>query len=137
MQYIKVTILFSFFITLLSLTAYAEPGKRTTGVVLLPFDAQNSGTYGVLKDGLRNMIASRLAAQEGVIVLENSLSSEEQEGFSTLSQPEKGEIFKTLAADYIAVGKMLAQDRVFLLQLDFYQEKSDKPASVTMHAQFC
>ncbi len=134
MRYMKVTIVSFFFMALLGLFVSYGSAESPTGVVLLPFDVEHSGPYGVLKDGLRTMLSSRLSAIDGVVLLENSLTTEEHEGFLTLSQEKRKGIFKKLATDYIGVGKILAQDTVFLLQMNFYTMGSEQPMSLSMHA---
>ncbi len=134
MRYMKVTIVSFFFMALMGLFASYGSAESPTGIVLLQFDAEHSGPYGVLKDGLRNMLSSRLSAKDGIVLLENSLTTEEHEGFLTLSQEKRKGIFKKLATDYIGVGKMFAQDAVFLLQMNFYTIGSEQPISLSMHA---
>lgn len=130
----RVAILSFLAMILCCLNVHAEPAKKTTRVVFFSFNTNDAGSYAVLKDGLKGMLLSRLAAKQGVVLLENTLTSAEQENFSVLSQEKKKEYFKKLETEYIAVGKMHAQDRVFLLQIDFFRENQIKPVSVTMHA---
>ena len=52
-----------------------EDARRT--VVLTAFDAAEAGSYAYLRDSVRGIITSRLAAKPGITVLDRSLSREE------------------------------------------------------------
>ncbi len=55
-----------------------EKADRT--VVLTAFDADEAGSYAYLRDSVRGIITSRLAARPGITVLDRSLSQEELKG---------------------------------------------------------
>jgi TolB-like protein len=85
--------------------AAEEPAARTVAVLPFALHAGENLTY--LQDGLRDMLASRLAANAGVTIVERSKVDALIQGpGKVLQQNEAQTLARALAADYIISGSL-------------------------------
>ena len=109
--------------------------SMTAKVVLFPLDVTGAGKYSVLKDALGNMVASRLAADPGITMMENSLSVEQQKQFVAEFPRKSEKIFASLDADHIGAGAVVAIGQQIFLQMAFYVENSTAPILIEVEAE--
>ena len=78
-------------------------------VAILPFEMHTPGSMAYLQDGLRNMLATRLAANGGAVIIEHGrVDSLLKEPGKPLQQQEAVELARQLGADYIVTGSLTA-----------------------------
>lgn len=102
-------------------SAFAKEKVGSSKVVILPFDIGVSGKFDYLRDGLRNMLAGRLAAKAGVVELD--YSSYEHELKKLKSSPGKkkaGALLQQLKVDYLVSGTLYSLQEGLRLDLVFY-----------------
>ncbi len=107
-------------LTLLALTVPASAaentGQKKARVAFLPFEVHLSGQYGYLREGLANMLASRVTAHAGIIALHQSARTRQLTTF--LQAGREQEFARTLAkikADYVIMGSLTADRGSFVL----------------------
>jgi len=84
--------------------AAAEPAKS---VAVLPFEMHAPDSMAYLQEGLRDMLASRLAANGGAVIIEQSkVDPLLAERGRILQQQEAVELAQQLEADYIITGSL-------------------------------
>lgn len=83
-------------------SADATPGN----LVLLPFETKDAGKYAALKDGLRAMLAGRLAAKDDISVIDASLPASEKALLKKSYPNETQSTFTKLSADNIGMGEI-------------------------------
>jgi hypothetical protein len=100
---------------------FAAENKTSATLVLLPFEAGSAGKYTYLKDSLRTMLATRLAANDGIRVLDSALSPKDLSEIKTGKKqaPSQG-LFNRLHADYIVAGALGSHGEGLSLQLTLY-----------------
>ncbi len=103
-------ITFSLFIIASYIIAYTAIGtaeETPKSVAVLPFEMHAPSSMAYLQDGLRDMLASRLAANGGALIMEHSrVDSLLQEPGKPLTQEEAQELARQLGADYIVTGSL-------------------------------
>jgi hypothetical protein len=130
------TILVVFLVCYGGLPAHAE-GKKPAAVVITPFDSNAAGKYSHLKDSLRNMLSSRLAARDGIQILDYSLSQKDVDEMRAAKKQDlaKG-LFGRLHADYLATGAIYSTAGGLHLQITLYTESAEgSPLKFTMLAE--
>jgi len=86
-------------------TVAAPPAAKT--VAVLPFEMHAPSSLAYLQDGLRDMLASRLAANGGAKILESStIDGLLKEPGTELQQKEAVELARQLAVDYVVTGSL-------------------------------
>ena len=99
-------LLFSFFVTIHPSRATAEDGQAKS-VAVLPFEMHAPSSMAYMQDGLRDMLASRLAANGGAIIIEHGkVDSLLQEPGKPLRQQEAVALARQLGVDYIVTGSL-------------------------------
>ena len=97
-------LVFSFVATIHVPRAAAADGPAKS-VAVLPFEMHAPGSLAYLQDGLRSMLASRLAANGGAIIIEQGkIDSLLLEPGKPLQQSEAAALARQLGADYIVTG---------------------------------
>jgi TolB-like protein len=97
---------FSFFVTIHPSRAIAEDGQAKS-VAVLPFEMHAPSSMAYMQDGLRDMLASRLAANGGAIIVEHAkVDSLLQEPGKPLRQQEAVALARQLGVDYIVTGSL-------------------------------
>jgi TolB-like protein len=87
-----------------SASAAAESKKS---FAVLPFEMHAPGSMAYLQEGLRDMLASRLAANGGAVIIEQSkVDPLLAERGRILQQQEATELAQQLAADYVITGSL-------------------------------
>ncbi len=87
--------------------AAATPDQGGKSVAILPFAMHAPSSMDYLQEGLRDMLASRLAANGGAMIVEkNKVDSLLQEPGKPLPQPEAANLARQLDADYIITGSL-------------------------------
>ncbi len=108
---------------LLLLAAYPATGAQDNGpeekkakVVFLPFEVRLPGQYNYLREGLANMLASRVTAHAGVVALHQTGRTRQ---LATLLRSGKEEEFARLLgrirADYVVMGSLTGKQGAFEL----------------------
>ena len=88
-----------------SRAAAAEENKKS--IAVLPFEMHAPGSMAYMQEGLRDMLASRLAANGGAVIIEHStVDSLLKEPGKALQQEEAIGLVRQLAADYIITGSL-------------------------------
>lgn len=86
-------------------TAAALPAAKT--VAVLPFEMHAPSSLAYLQDGLRDMLASRLAANGGAKIMERSrIDALLKEPVKILQQKEAVELARQLGVDYVVTGSL-------------------------------
>ena len=134
---IIVTVLAVFLLTFGSFPAQAGEKKSSSAIVILPYDASSAGKYSYLKDSLRNMLATRLAARDGIRVLDYSLSQKEIADIkASKKQSPPQNLFSRLHADYIVTGVLSSVAEGLNMELTFYPSSGVKtPIKFAMSAE--
>lgn len=93
-------------------SALAQNDGKTSGsrILLLPFDGSSAGKYTYLVDGIRNMLASRLAAKPGVQLVDYAMQEAEIKKMVAAGQ-ESGDaaaLYSKLQTDYLVTGALYA-----------------------------
>jgi len=85
----------------------AAEDKTAKNVAVLPFEMHAPSSMAYLQDGLRDMLASRLAANGGAIIIENAkVDGLLKEPGKFLQQGEAVELASQLGLDYIVTGSL-------------------------------
>ena len=91
---------------------FAQPPKK---IAILPFEVLAAKDLAYLKEGVRVMLASRLAAGAGVTVLDRGAVDQALAGNGAVLSPEKiAQLGKKLGADYLITGNLTAMGGVSL-----------------------
>ncbi len=99
-------LIFSFFVMLHASNATAED-KQPKSVAVLPFEMHAPSSMAYLQDGLRDMLASRLAANGGATIIENStVDSLLKEPGKPLQQKEAVALAQQLGVNYVVTGSL-------------------------------
>ena len=95
-----------------ALPAFAQVQKK---VAILPFEVLAAKDFAYLQEGVRIMLASRLAAGAGVTVVDRAAVDQALAGNGKALAPEKiKELGKKLGADYLVTGNLTAMGGVSL-----------------------
>jgi TolB-like protein len=96
----------SFFLTTPPYTATADEGQAKS-VAVLPFAMHAPSSMAYMQQGLRDMLASRLAANGGAIIIEHGkVDSLLQEPGKPLTQNEAAALAQQLGVDYVVTGSL-------------------------------
>jgi len=88
-------------------TNSAAAAESAKSVAVLPFEMHAPGSMAYLQEGLRDMLASRLAAKAGAVIIEQSkIDPLLSEPGRILQQQEAVELAQQLAADYVITGSL-------------------------------
>jgi hypothetical protein len=90
--------------------AQTDAEGRTSRFLFLPFDSSSAGKYTYLADGVRTMLASRLAAKDGVQLVDYAMQESEVKKLEAAGRGE-GDArvdFSGLQADYLVSGALYA-----------------------------
>ncbi len=104
----------------------AEVDTEVSRVMVLPFDGTSSGNFSYLTDSIRAMVASRLAAKQGVVVVDYSGGAE---GLKMLadadSQPaEVASFFAKYNTDYVISGALYSLQTGLKIQVNLSGKKA-------------
>ena len=131
------TIFIVFLLCFGSVSAQGQEKKSSSAVVITPFDSSSAGKYSYLKDSLRNMLSSRLAARDGIQILDYSLSQKDLDEIRASKKQELAQgLFARLHADYLATGVMYSMAGGLHLQVTLYAAlPGSNPTKFTMLAE--
>ena len=105
----------------------AEQETGSSKVVILPFEIGASGGFDYVRDGLRAMLAGRLATTAGVVELDYSLfESELKKLGATPAKENVGALLRKLQVDYLVSGTLYSLHESLRLELSFYPAKKEK-----------
>ena len=123
---------FSFFVVLLVVSgpSFINAAEKTASskLIIVPFEIGAPGSFDYLRDGLKNMLASRLAARAGIIELD--YSSYERELKDLEKNPANKEVeslLQRLRVDYLVAGTLYSLQESLRLELTFYAADPAKP----------
>ncbi len=116
-------------------SAFAQSDGKAHGVrvLILPFDGSSAGEYAYLVDGIGNMLASRLAAKEGVHLVDYSLQEAEIKKMMAAGQ-ESGDIaavYARLQTDYLITGALYATNIGLKVQVGISSAGANSPHSIS------
>ena len=120
-----VMLFFLCFFMLSSAVVYGKNGDAKYRLVFSTFDIGSAGNYAYLRDGIKNMLASRLAAMDRVIVLERTFSEKELISLKN-RQPAILGGSETIAADYLVTGSLYGLKTGMNIQVVLYPFTADK-----------
>lgn len=89
-----------------------------TRMAMFSFAVDDAGKYAPLQDGITAMLAGRLAAAEGVILVESMLDEQQRRDFAA-GYPETP-VMVQLGVDYIGSGRMVAEGDMLHLRMQLY-----------------
>lgn len=116
-----ITILLFFIILSGNVSAAEETGKES--IAILPFTANATKDIAYLQSGIRNMLASRLAADTGLRVIEQARVDQQ-----AAAAGDNLQIGSALQADYLLSGTLTAIGQSISLDAKLYPVKNaDKP----------
>jgi len=84
--------------------ATAEEQQQDKSIAIIPFQVHAPKDLSYLKNGIRDMLASRLAAGGGVKIVAGNATEEALAGNETFTQANFLQIGKTIGADYLVSG---------------------------------
>ena len=136
MQYYFRHIFLSTFLVLSLFANAATAAPDTTKIVILPFDATEAGKYAQLKDGLRSMLAGRLAANNSLEIINVILTEAEQQTVVAGEQAARQALFTRLGADYITMGRLdYSTEETISLIMTMYTATAIAPQEVRVEAE--
>ena len=108
-------------------TVAALPAAKS--VAVLPFEMHAPSSLAYLQDGLRDMLASRLAANGGAKIMEQSkVDALLQEPGKVLQQKEAVELARQLGVDYVVTGSLTSLGGAMSLDAKVFS-RDDVPPS--------
>jgi len=124
-----VVVLVFLFMTIES--GFAQSGGESQGsrLLFLPFDGSSAGKYAYLVDGIRNMLATRLASKNGVQLVDYTMQEAEIKKIVALGQ-KSGDIlavYNKLQTDYLVSGALYATNTGLQVQVVFSSAKTSTP----------
>ncbi len=84
--------------------AQAEEQQQDKSIAIVPFQVHASKDLSYLKNGIRDMLASRLATGGGVKIISKSAMDQVLTGAEMITLAQFAQIGKTLGADYLVSG---------------------------------
>jgi len=109
-------------------TVAAVPATQT--VAVLPFEMHAPDSLAYLQDGLRDMLASRLAANGGVTIVDRSrIDGLLQEPGKAMQPEEAVELARQLEADYVITGSLTSLGGSMSIDARVFSPDNDKPAT--------
>jgi len=118
-------LVFLCFFMLSSTVVYGKDGNANYRLVFSTFDISSAGNYAYLRDGIKSMLASRLAATDRVIVLDRTFSEKELISLKN-RQPAILGGSEMLAADYLVTGSLYGLKTGMNIQVVLYPFTADK-----------
>jgi hypothetical protein len=120
-------ILIAFFLGLNMNTVYAnESSQKTLALLPLKINAQKDLSY--LKNGLRNMLSSRIAANTGYKIADASLVEKNLSASGPLVQPDQlQELGKKIGADFILTVDLTSIGTSYSLDAKVYRSDGSQP----------
>ncbi len=131
----KNILLFFVLIALYAGFAGAAEQDRKGKIVLFPFNVEEAGKYSALRDGLRSILAGRLAGGEGVSVLVNTLGEKEQQMFIQTYPENSASVFEKLGAGHIGLVTMALSGEQLHLQISIFTEGETSPVMLKSYAE--
>lgn len=104
---------------------YGKDSEEKYRVIFSTFDTNSAGHYAYLRDGIKSMLASRLAAMDRVIVLDRTLSEKELNSLKN-KQLKVSSNSETLAVDYLVTGSLYGLKSGMNIQVVLYPFATDK-----------
>lgn len=96
--------------------------KRSNTLIFTVFDTTSAGSYAYLRDSVRGIMTSRLAAKPGVAILDRALSEQE---LAALKNRQPGEKVKGVA-DYLVSGGLYGLKSGLSIQVTVYPIATEK-----------
>jgi TolB-like protein len=120
--------IFLFFAFLFSLPTPSRAGeKEKKRIAFLPFEVHASEDLSYLSEGIRDMLASRLAAEAGVIVVGKAGVDQSVKDESHLDPQALMDIGRTLGADYLVSGSFTFLGGSVSLDASVYEPANPGP----------
>ncbi|MEN8232684.1 MAG: FG-GAP-like repeat-containing protein [Thermodesulfobacteriota bacterium] len=121
------TLFIAVFLFLNQTDAAAEEIDAKT-VAVLPFEMHAPSSLAYLQDGLRDMLASRIAANGGAKILERSrIDALLKEPGKVLQQKEAVELARQLAVDYVVTGSLTSLGGSMSLDARVFSRDDEQP----------
>ena len=110
---------------------------RTSRFLFLPFDSSSAGKYTYLADGVRTMLASRLAAKAGVQLVDYAMQESEVKKLEAAGKGKGGARvdFSGLQADYLVSGALYATNTGLKIQVVVSAASADKQQNFSTTAE--
>jgi TolB-like protein len=109
-------------------TLAALPAAKT--VAVLPFEMHAPSSLAYLQDGLRDMLASRLAANGGAKIMERSrIDALLKEPGKILQQKEAVELARQLGVDYVVTGSLTSLGGAMSLDAKVFSRDDVQPST--------
>jgi TolB-like protein len=109
-------------------TLAALPAAKT--VAVLPFEMHAPSSLAYLQDGLRDMLASRLAANGGAKIMERSrIDALLKEPVKILQQKEAVELARQLGVDYVVTGSLTSLGGAMSLDAKVFSRDDVQPST--------
>lgn len=109
-------------------TTFAAPAAPAKKVAFLPFETHAAKDLSYLTSGMRDMLASRLAAGAKIRVVDRA-AVDKALGTAKLSQPEQFRaVGKNVGADYVVAGSLTAIGAGMSLDAKVFSVTGDDPA---------
>jgi FG-GAP-like repeat len=111
-----IAIFFLVILAVIAETGNCQTESRSNTLIFTVFDTASAGSYAYLRDSVRGIMTSRLAARPGVAVLDRSLSEQE---LAALKNRQPGEKVKGVA-DYLVSGGLYGLKSGLSIQVIVY-----------------
>ncbi len=96
--------------------AESAGGQKEAKVVFLPFEVRLPGRYDYLREGLANMLASRVTAHAGIVALHRSSQTRQLSSFLRAGREEEfARLLARIKADYVIMGSLTGKEGAFVL----------------------
>jgi TolB-like protein len=128
-----VTILLFFVILAGNVSAAEETGKES--IAILPFTANATKDISYLQSGIRNMLASRMAADTGLRIIEQSRVDQQAAAAGDIKQQNQlMQVGSALQADFLLTGTLTAIGQSLSLDAKLYPVKNTGKPVETFYA---
>ncbi len=104
---------------------FGKGDNETYRIVFSTFDSSSAGKSAYLRDGIQNMLASRLAAKDRVVVLDRTLSDKELKSLKSGQRPDPGGA-AVPPADYLVAGSLYDLKGGLSIQVVLYPFATDR-----------
>ena len=108
-----------------SAVVYSQEQKGSYRLVFTTFDASSAGNYAYLRDGIQSMFASRLAARDGIEILDRTISEKELNNLKD-GKPKVETAVQPTDADYLVWGTLYGLKSGLNIQVVLYPFSSSK-----------
>jgi TolB-like protein len=129
MRYTIVLVVLLGFCFCLTGPLYGKSVNDSKKIVFSRFNVESAGKYKFLRDGIQSMLLSRLSTQDGIQVLDKTISEAEIKKLKS-GEEDPGNLSSDLQADYLVTGALFSLAKGLNIQVVFYPLRSGKAETI-------